>query len=314
MSDMEDRFFGVKTQIGSQPEVESEEFEVEIVDDRPEEDRKPPRAEETSSDEDEAELAQYGAKVRKRIDKLTYDRNEERRQRESAERMREEAVRIAQQLAQKNQEYESLIKRGESVLVSQIKERTALALEKARAEWREAYEQGDTERLVSAQEKLLSAQTEFREADGMEKSLQNRPVQPVVAPQPAPEVRRPDQKALDWAGRNPWFQDPKHPDMTSMAYGVHHRLITQDGVQVNSDEYFKKIDEAMRLRFPDYFQEDARETGRGRASSVVAPVTRSNGTRPQKIQLTATQVSLAKRLGLTAEQYARQLLKESGNG
>lgn len=310
MSDAEDRFFGVTTKIGV--DDDNQEFEVEILDDRPEEDRKPPRAEDTVSDDDDAELAQYGAKVRKRIDKLTYDRNEERRQRESAERMREEAVRVAQQLAQKNQEYESLIKRGEGVLVSQIKERTALALEKARAEWREAYEQGDTDRLVSAQENLLAAQTELREADNMERSLHNRPVQP--AAQPIPEVRRPDQKAAEWASRNPWFQDPKHTDMTSMAYGVHHRLITQDGVSVNSDEYFKKIDEAMRLRFPDYFQADAQSVSRKQASSVVAPSSRSNGARPQKIQLTATQVSLAKRLGLTAEQYARQLLKESGNG
>ena len=320
----EDKFFGVSYQVGA-PEKEEEsvptpEVELEIVDDTP---KKPVRAAETSEENDE-ELSSYGKKVRDRINKLKYEQHEERRQREAAERMREEAIQFAQQLAHKNQQYENLIQRGESALVQQIKSKASIALEQAKFRYKEAYEQGDPEKIIAAQESLLNAQTEFREAEKYERTLQSRPKpqpQEMAVQQPvyqAPQAPKVTEKTVAWTQRNPWFGDPKHLKMTALAYATHEELVRFKGVQPETDEYFQEIDATMRSHFPDYFgSDDVQVTStpyQKPPSTVVAPSNRSNGAKPRKIQLSATQVSLAKRLGLTPEQYAKQLIKESSNG
>jgi hypothetical protein len=129
--------------------------------------------------------------------------------------------------------------------------------------------------------------------------------QPVPLPQPSA-------KTMSWTKENPWFGTNR--EMTALAYATHETLIREHGVKPDTDEYYEKINSTMRLRFPDYFEEDAPASSSRRPSTVVAPSNRSNGAKPRKIQLTATQVSLAKRLGLTPEQYAKQLIKESSNG
>ena len=165
----DDKFFGVKHTIGTpidEPTTsEPDDFELEIVDDRPEEDRRPPKVEATSEESDDEELSGYSERVQKRINKLRYEQNEERRQREAAEKMREEAVVVAQTLAAKNKEYESLISRGESALVGQIKQKAQIALESAKTSYKKAYEEGDSESVVSANERLMMAQAELREAE-----------------------------------------------------------------------------------------------------------------------------------------------------
>jgi len=323
----EDKFFGVTTplQIPEKETAEekpSEKIELEIVDDLPKQPVK--QAEKEENDE---ELSDYSDKVRKRINKLKYEQHEAMRQREAAERMREEAVRFAQQVVAKNQQYESLISRGEGALVAQIKARASLALDQAKSLYKEAYEAGDAQKIIEAQEKLLNAQTEFREAEKHERVLQNRPRQQVQQPQytpqnyvpPQPQVPQPSSKALDWTKRNPWFGPQGNRSMTALAYGIHETLIREEGVQADTDEYYQKIDAAMRQRFPDYFEKDAEvqvtsAPAQRTPSTVVAPSNRNNGARPRKIQLTASQVSLAKRLGISPEQYAKQLIKESSNG
>lgn len=320
----EDKFFGVNAPLQI-PEKEAqsapeEEVELEIVDDLP----KKPAKQEAKEEENDEELSDYSEKVRKRINKLKYEQHEAERQREAAEKMREEAVRFAQQLAAKNQQYESLIQRGEGALVQQIKSRASIALEQAKSFYKEAYEQGDAEKIIAAQEKLLNAQTEFREAERYEKTLQSRP-KPQAAPKQEEPVQqnyqppKPSQKALEWTQRNPWFGPKGDRQMTALAYAVHETLIRDEGVKPDTDEYYEKIDSAMRTRFPDYFEKDGDNIQVSVApqrtpSTVVAPANRNNGAKPRKIQLTATQVSLAKRLGLTPEQYAKQLIKESSNG
>lgn len=323
----EDKFFGVTTPLQipekEAPEAKAtEQVELEIVDDLPKQPVK--QAEKEENDE---ELSDYSEKVRKRINKLKYEQHEAMRQREAAERMREEAVRFAQQVVAKNQQYESLISRGEGALVAQIKARASLALDQAKSLYKEAYEAGDAQKIIEAQEKLLNAQTEFREAEKHERVLQNRPRQQVQQPQytpqnyvpPQPQVPQPSQKALEWTKRNPWFGPQGNRSMTALAYGIHETLIREEGVQADTDEYYQKIDAAMRQRFPDYFEKDEEvqvtsAPAQRTPSTVVAPSNRNNGARPRKIQLTASQVSLAKRLGISPEQYAKQLIKESSNG
>ena len=336
-SSAEDKFFGVKTTIGrssdNEEAITDPDLELEIVDDRPEEDRRAPKASSSDSDIDDDELSGYSERVQKRINKLRYEQNEERRQREAAERLREEAVSYAQAVTAKNKEYESLIHRGEAALISQIKDKAQLSLEYARQEYKKAYEEGDTDNVVAAQESLMRAQSELQEASKYEQSLANKPVtvaddayqqqvyqqqlarEQAVAQQQAqqPSV---EPEAQDWASRNEWFMKPGFEEMTSLAYGAHAKAV-QDGVAPNSPEYFQRIDSRMRSAFPDYDWQDSSDTyGRNapvtasQPSSVVAPSSRSNGAKPRKVRLTSSQIALAKRIGLTNEQYAMQLIKE----
>ena len=338
----EDKFFGVRTQIGKRSDDEAKEspdLNIEVVDDRPPEDRRPPRAETAgNSDIADEELEGYSDKVRKRIDKLRYEQHEERRQREAAERMREEAVRVAQQLQGKNREYEALIQRGEGALITQVKERARLALEGAKSSYRQAYEEGDTDRVVDAQEGLLRAQTELSEAERYERNMPSQADQNAYAQRAAYEQQMaqqqaayaaaqqaqqqpatPDPKAAEWAERNAWFGDPAEKVMSAVAYALHEEALGDHEMAPNSEDYFEYIDNGMRKHFSDYSWSDRSGDGlpapatAQRATSVVAPSARNNGARPRKVRLTSTQISLAKKLGITPETYAAQLIKEASN-
>lgn len=319
----EEKFFGVSYQVNEpdetkKPENSSPEIELEIVDDIP---KRPFKAED--SQESDEELTGYSKKVRERINKLKYEQHEERRQREVAERMKEEALQFAQQVAQKNQAYENLIQRGEAALVQQIKSKAQIALEQAKFRYKDAYEKGDPEQIIAAQESLLNAQTEIREAEKYERNIQSRPKplpQEQIVPnaqqayQPVP-LPQPSAKTMAWTKDNPWFGTNR--EMTALAYAVHETLVRDRGVKPDTEEYYDTINATMRQRFPDYFDNDDTSTSvnvQKPPSTVVAPSNRSNGSKPRKIQLSATQVSVAKRLGLTPEQYAKQLIKESYNG
>ena len=347
----EDKFFGVRTKIGEMSkdkDAETSDLKIEIVDDRPPEDRPPYGSKEVAGGDDDAgtddkELDGYSKKVKKRIDQLRFAQHEERRQKEEAERMREEAVKVAQQLAGKNREYEALIQRGEGALITQVKERAKLAVDKAKSSYRKAYEEGDTDKVVDAQGHLVQAQSELNEAEQYERNLppqanpndyaaqqaayqqqlaQWNAAQSKQPQQQQQQVPQPDPEAKDWAERNPWFGDPKKKVMSATAYALHEEALQDHHMDASSGDYFQYIDTGMRKQFPDYSWSDdsgdglpATATGkRASATSVVAPSARNNGARPRKVRLSSTQDSLAKRLGLTNDQYARQLAKEMANG
>ena len=305
----EDKFFGVKTTIGG----EKSDVDVEVVDDRPPEDRRPPAKEAKEEEGGDEELEGYSDKVKKRINKLRYQQHEERRQREAAEKMREEAVRVAQKYADENKKYHAIIQEGEQYLVHQIRERANLALEQAKGQYRQAYEEGNTDKVVEAQEAMMRAQSEFQSADYQMNQINAERQRQVQQPQPqAQEPPKPTEKAAKWAQDNPWFGQEK--DMTALAYGVHERLVRDEGYDPNSDEYFETIVRTMRSKFPEYFGDEEVSTEEPAAKSppvVTAPSSRNNGAKPRKVKLTRTQLSLAKRLGLTPEQYANQLVKEA---
>ena len=328
----EEKFFGVKTVIGKKSDEEAQDsnVDIEIVDDRPPEDRRPPAKEakaEANPDESDDELEGYSEKVKKRINKLRYQQHEERRQREEAERLREEAIRVAQKYADQSKQYHKIIQEGEQYLVHQIRERASMAVDQAKNSYRQAYEEGNTDKILEAQEALINAQSELKSADYQLNEIKHRPKQApeeFKAPEPEqPQVHKPPEpsaKALKWSQDNPWFGQEK--DMTALAYGVHEKLVRDEGFDPNSDEYFETIDRTMRSRFPDYFGEgdsgsdepsqDEPSSSTSRSPSVVvAPSSRNNGAKPRKVRLSRTQLALAKRLGLTPEQYANQLIKES---
>ena len=282
-------------------EVEGDS-EIEVVDDTPPEDRDRPPMKEPPSDVTEEELAQYSEGVKKRIQHFSKGYHEERRAKEAALREREEAIRLAQQLVEENKKLQSSQGQTQQVLLEQAKKVVENELSEAKRKYKEAYESGDSDALVAAQEELTAAKIK---ADRVS-NFRPAPLQqekPVVQPTPQPETVTPkvDSKAAAWQEANPWFGTDD--EMTALALTVHRKLV-ESGVSPTSDEYYDRINNRMRQVFPDAFPSEKTV----KKSPVVAPATRS--TAPKKIVLTKSQVNIAKRLGLTNEQYARAVAEE----
>ena len=136
----------------------------------------------------------------------------------------------------------------------------------------------------------------------------------VYIPQNRPQVPKPDDRALKWQDKNTWFGQDE--EMTASALGLHEKLKKQ-GVVVGSDEYYARLDKTIRKRFPENFGDaevieakPKEEAPKAKPSTVVAPATRSTASKPLKLK--TSQVNIAKKLGLTPEQYARELIKLEG--
>ena len=278
--------------------VESD-VEVEVVDDTPEADRNRPPMKEAPADVTDEELASYSENAKKRIQHFSKGYHEERRAKESALREREEALRLAQSVIEENKKLQSNLGQGQQALLEQAKKVVAQELEQAKRQYKEAYESGDSDKLVEAQEALTSAKIKAERVNNFKPPLQKP--KPVVQPDPEPVVPQVDPKVNAWREANPWFGDNKR--MTAMALTIHQELV-DSGVDTRSDEYFNRINAEMRQVFPDAFPSEKPV----KKASVVAPATRN--TAPRKIVLTRTQETLAKRLGLTNEQYARAVAEE----
>ena len=281
-------------------EYEVEAPEVEVVDDTPEKDRGRAPMKEAPAEVTDDELAQYSEGVKKRIQHFSKGYHEERRAKEAALREREEALRLAQNLVEENKKLQGSLGQGQQALLEQAKKVVANEVEQAKAKYKQAYESGDSDALVAAQEELTGAKIKFERVNNFKPAVA-KPEVPVVqtAPRPEPQVQV-DTKARAWQDANPWFGSDD--EMTAVALTVHKKLV-EGGVNTTSDEYYEKINSRVRQLFPDAFPSE-----KVRKSSVVAPATRS--TAPKKIVLTQSQVSIAKRLGLTNEQYARAVAEE----
>ena len=272
--------------------------EVEIVDDTPKADRGR-KASEPPTDVTDEELEDYSDKVRKRIQHFSKGYHDERRAKEEALRASQELERVTQTLMDENKKLKGNVNKNQAALLEQAKRNAANETEGAKRAYKEAYESGDSDAVLAAQESLTNAKLKSdRLANFKIPALQETaaPVQQQVE-QIAPAVQV-DDRASDWQKTNSWFGSDD--EMTSLALGLHNKLVKQ-GVSPQSDEYYETIDSRMRQVFPDNF-EDAEPK---RKTQVVAPATRS--TAPKKVTLTRTQVQLAKRLGLTPEQYAKQV-------
>lgn len=280
----------------------ADEVVVEVVDDTPSKDRnrKPSTPPDEVTDE---ELGEYSDKVQKRIKHLSKGYHDERRKAEAALREREEAIRLAQKLLEENNSLKESVNKNQETLIEQAKARVKIELEQAKREYKEAYESGNSDKVVAAQEALTSAKIKSDRISALKSPALQKKETPVQIPTTDPEPVV-DSKAVDWQKTNDWFGSDD--EMTSFALGVHQRLV-KEGVDTRSDEYYEKINSRMREVFPDRFDEPAEEKPavKPRKASVVAPVSRS--TAPTKIVLTESAVKLAKRLGLTPEQYARQV-------
>jgi hypothetical protein len=280
-------------------EIEGE-TEIEVVDDTPEEDRNRTPMKEAPSEVTEEELAQYSDGVKQRIKHFSKGYHEERRAKEAALREREEAVRLAQNLVEENKKLQSNLGQGQQALLEQAKNAVARELNDAKRAYKEAYEAGDSDALLEAQEQLTSAKIKADKVNNFRPALQQK--ETVVKTEPT-ETERPrsDPKASAWKDSNPWFGENRR--MTAMALTIHQEIV-ESGVDPSSDDYYAKLNSEIRQAFPDAFPSEKQ----AKKSSVVAPATRS--TAPKKIVLTQSQVNIAKRLGVPLERYARQVAEE----
>lgn len=294
---------------------EAEQVQIEIEDDIPEIDKdKEPLPKDAVEKLDKDELDEYSSEAKEKLAAFRRIYHDERREKEKALREQQEAIALAQRLYEENKALKGKVSSSEKVAVDSFKDSAQRELEMAKREYREAYESGDAEKLVEAQEKMTSAKIKvdraanYAENINQRTSLQEKENEVKIPQQTYQEPTR-DAKATAWQERNSWFgQDD---EMTSLALGLHEKLVKENGMAyATTDEYYRRIDDTMRKRFPENFQdvvEDTKPTEKVKPSTVVAPASRS--TSSKKIKLNTSQLSIAKKLGLTPEQYARELMK-----
>lgn len=296
---------------------QADEIQLEIEDDTPEEDRgREPLPKHIVEELDNDDLDEYSEKVKIRLKQMKKVWHDERREKERALREQQEAIALAQRMMEENKSLKGKLSEGEKSYLDTYKSAANLELEQAKREYKEAYDSGDADRLVEAQQKLSEAQFKIQKAKEYVPTLQVK--EDDVKREPETQVVRPDPRAVAWQERNKWFGQDE--EMTSLALGLHQKLVNQYGATYTStDEYWAKIDDTMRRRFPDYFQTSAPAAEKPaprtpeKPSTVVAPATRS--TSSKKVTLKQSQLAIAKRLGLSPEQYARELMKmEANNG
>jgi hypothetical protein len=296
----------IKPERNSAPEIE-----IEIEDDTPAEDRgrqplPKPLVEELEKDE----LDQYDDNVKTKLKQMRKVWHDERREKESALREQHEAVNLAQRLFEENKRIKGILTNGEKEYVTTIQSNADMELRIAQRAYKEAYEAGDSDKVMEAQQALQVANLKMMQVKNFRMpSLQEEETRVQPQQQYQPYVPEPDNKAVSWQKRNSWFGQDR--SMTAFALGLHEDL-RENGVEVGSDEYYRELDNTMRKRFSEKFesQEDNRRTKLG---TVVAPAVRS--TAPTKVRLKQSQVNLAKKFGLTPEQYVKEVLKlEAQNG
>ena len=295
------------------PPQEDEDIDIEVVDDTPKPDRGRRASDPPEAVTDE-ELADYSEKVKNRIKHFSKGYHDERRAKELALREQQELERYTQQLIAENRDLKGTVGKNQTALLGQAKQSVASELEQAKKSYKDAYESGDSEAVLNAQEALTNAKIK---ADRLE-AIRLPPLQgedtavdttnnaEIIAPAPV------DERAAEWTKSNTWFG--VDDEMTSFALGLHNKLV-KSGVDPRGDDYYDALNARMREVFPndfDYVSDDIKHNDNKRTvrrqANVVAPATRS--TAPRKVTLTQTQVNLAKRLGVPLKDYAAQVALE----
>lgn len=298
----------------SAQEDEEEEFTVEIEDDTPEEDRgkEPLPKDIVNSLETPEEGGEYPEEVIVKFKQYKKAWHDERREKEAALREQEEALRIAQGILEENKRLKATLSSGEQEYIATVKAAAETEVEVAKRNYREAYDSGDTEKLVDAQEALMQASLKLDRTKNFKPTLQDNETE-VQLPQRSQADNKPqpvDPKFADWQRRNSnWFQ--KDEEMTDAAMGLHKKLYREYGPEyIGTDDYYERIDKTIRKRFPEAFtnsEPEPQKPQKSKPSTVVASAKRS--TAPKRVKLTATQAALARKFKLTPEQYAREVLK-----
>ena len=297
-----------------------DDIELEIVDDTPPQDRgREPLPQDIVEELEKDDLEEYSDKVKKRLSQMKKVWHDERRAKDAAAREREEAFKVAQAYLEENKQLKQRLGAGQKLIAEEITKNATSELAAAKQRLREAYESGDASLIADAQEEMTDAKLKLREVNSPSLHASESGVETnterVQTYQPQPSR---DLKAEAWKDRNKWWGVDE--EMTALALGLHEKLV-RSGVDPTSDDYYRRVDETIRRRFPENFEEEKPEPTEAvdekpaprKAATVVAPATRS--TAPKKVQLTNTQMALAKKLGVTPEVYAKEVLKlEKQNG
>ena len=301
--------------------AETSDVEIEIKDETPEQDQNRKNLpKELVNRLESDELTDYDDKVKDKIYQLKKVWHDERREKERYQRENQEAINAAKKLLEENKKLKTAFDDNQKQYIEAAKNSADFELDAAKKAYKQAYDEGDSEKVVEAQQKLNEATYKVQQIKSYEPPLQNKEdgvkqdndVQPAALP--------PDEKAIEWQKNNSWFGQDE--EMTSLALGLHEKLVKQNGAgYATTDEYYKRINETMRKRFPEHFEladdtefeKENEDPVKTKPSAVVAPVTRT--TSSKKIRLSTSQVNLAKKLGLTPEQYAKELIRlENRNG
>lgn len=302
--------------------ADDSEFDLEIVDDTPPQDRGRKPMAEPPEEVTEDELKTYDEKVQKRLKKFTKGYHDERRAKDEAIRERQAAEDFARQVFEENKRLQQQLSEGSKIFIEQGKSAAQLELEQAKKHYKDAYEQGDVDAVADAQAKIAAATLKLDKAENL------RPIEVQEKPEYSPPQRpqASNDRLQQWMSANPWYGDESNEDHTVMsatALGVHSALVKQYGQSyAGTDEYYQKLDSRLRNTFPDYFrsqenQDDPEEepaqqaAPRAKPATVVAPATRS--TSPKKVKLSASQVAIAKRLGVPLELYAKKVAEQQEN-
>lgn len=287
----------------------SVKLDIEVEDDTPEADRGRGPMPQGIVDELEAdELEEYSDKVKTRLKQMKKVWHDERREKERYQREQNETISAMQRVLAENKQLKNTLSEGEQTLVGSFKQSAELELHDARRAYKDAYESGDSDRVIEAQEKLTNVQYRLQQLAGYKPTLQATEYD-VQTTQQQVQIPQVDSKTTAWQERNTWWGTD--PEMTATALGLHQKLERERGSQfVGTDEYWQAVDKTMGRRFPEYFGESEKQvsdTPRPKSATVVAPASRS--TSAKKIVLRQSQLTIAKKLGLTPEQYAREVMK-----
>ena len=291
----------------TEDEKTDEQIIVDVEDNTPPEDRnKEPMDERVKADLYNDELEDYSTKVKKKLIQMKRLAHEERREKDNAIREQQEAISFAQKVMEENKRLKSNLNNSEKNVLMSVQKAVSMEMDAAKRAYREAYDSGDTDKVMEAQERLTQATLKTEKVKNFRPpALQEEETPVQMQSQPAPQFR-PDPSAQAWQQENQWFGEDE--EMTSLALGLHERL-KREGVVVSSQDYYRKIDATIRRRFPEKFEEEAEQNERqvARRSSVVAPATRS--TSAKRVRLNPNEMSVAKKLNLTPEQYAKAKLE-----
>ena len=282
---------------------QDDDLEDEIIIEQEDDESETKVAAEEPEDSGEGELESYSKGVQKRISRLTEKYRKE-------ERDRQEAVRLAQQLLQEKQQLEGRLKQLDSGYLNEYGARIEAQISTARRAYKDAYEAGDTDKMIEAQEALARASTDKQRYD-LAKSRANERVQTTavqqqqyVAPEPQRVAQQPqvDPKAQSWAEKNDWFGQDEV--MTYAAFGVHRKLVEEEGFDPQSDEYYSEIDRRMRTEFPHKFQA-SKTSGKSQVAPAGSSASRSTKQGRRTVKLSPSQIAIAKKLNVPLEEYAK---------
>ena len=277
--------------------------DVELKDDEKKDDVKvEEQTEETKVEEEgfenKKEVDEYGANVQKRIDKLTFKIRE-------AERREKEAIRFAEAVNKENADLKSKVKDVDDGYLDEYSKRVTSEMEKAQAVLQDAINSGNAKKQVEAQQAIARLAIEEERANASkaqrEKALKEQKDAPKTPQQPIQNAQ-PDPKAEAWAEKNSWFG--ANEAMTYTALSIHKKLLQEEGFDGKSDEYYKELDKRIREEFPHKFEDTNKKD---RPAQAVASANRSVKSGRRTVRLTPSQVAIAKKLGVSLEDYAKHV-------